>query len=100
VHLKHVIDTTSEEKTVTRTIKVTDPRGKVTTIPQTAKVTRTVSTGKVTNQKTYCHWTSSTFDSYDVPTIEGYTATESKVDTATITDDTDNSKVNIRNTAQ
>src|SRR5699024_4863278 len=99
VHLKHVIDTTSEEKTVTRTIKVTDPTGKVTTIPQTAKVTRTVSTDKVTNQKTYGNWTSSSFDSYDVPTIEGYTATQSKVDTATVTGDTQNSEVNITYTA-
>src|SRR5699024_6388289 len=99
VHLKHVIDTTSEEKTVTRTIKVTDPTGKVTTIPQTAKVTRTVSTDKVTNQKTYGDWTSSSFDSYDVPTIEGYTATQSKVDTATVTGDTQNSEVNITYTA-
>ena len=99
VHLKHVIDTTSEEKTVTRTIKVTDPTGKVTTIPQTAKVTRTVSTDKVTNQKTYGDWTTGSFDSYDVPVIEGYTATQSKVDTATVTSDTQNSEVNITYTA-
>ena len=99
VHLKHVIDTTSEEKTVTRTIKVTDPTGKVTTIPQTAKVTRTVSTDKVTNQKTYGDWTTSSFDSYDVPLIEGYTASQSKVDTDTVTSDTQNSEVNISYTA-
>ncbi|WP_274355391.1 mucin-binding protein [Ligilactobacillus salivarius] len=99
VHLKHVIDTTSEEKTVTRTIKVTDPTGKVTTIPQTTKVTRTVSTDKVTNQKTYGDWTSSSFDSYDVPTIEGYTATQSTVDEVKVTSDTQNSEVNISYTA-
>ena len=99
VHLKHVIDTTSEEKTVTRTIKVTDPTGKVTTIPQTAKVTRTVSTDKVTNQKTYGDWTTSSFDSYDVPSVEGYTASQDKVDTATVTSDTQNSEVNITYTA-
>ena len=99
VHLKHVIDTTSEEKTVTRTIKVTDPTGKVTTLPQTAKVTRTVSTDKVTNQKTYGDWTTSSFDSYDVPLIEGYTATQSKVDTDTVTSDTQNSEVSISYTA-
>ena len=99
VHLKHVIDTTSEEKTITRTIKVTDPTGKVTTIPQTAKVTRTVSTDKVTNQKTYGDWTTSSFDSYDVPTIEGYTPTQSKVDEVKVTSDTQNSEVNISYTA-
>ena len=99
VHLKHVIDTTSEEKTVTRTIKVTDPTGKVTTIPQTAKVTRTVSTDKVTNQKTYGDWTSSSFDSYDVPTIEGYTASQSKVDEAIVDGNSKDSEVNISYTA-
>ena len=99
VHLKHVIDTTFEEKTITRTIKVTDPTGKVTTIPQTAKVTRTVGTDKVTNQKTYGDWTTSSFDGYDVPTIEGYTASQSKVDKATVDGNTKDSEVNINYTA-
>ncbi|PEG97405.1 hypothetical protein CP360_01730 [Lactobacillus sp. UMNPBX9] len=99
VHLKHVIDTTSEEKTVTRTIKVTDPTGKVTIIPQTTKVTRTVSTDKVTNQKTYGDWTTSSFDSYDVPTIEGYTASQSKVDEAIVDGNSKDSEVNISYTA-
>ena len=99
VHLKHVIDTTSEEKTVTRTIKVTDPTGKVTTIPQTTKVTRTVSTDKVTNQKTYGDWTTSSFDSYDVPTIEGYTASQSKVDEAIVDGNSKDSEINISYTA-
>ena len=99
VHLKHVIDTTSEEKTVTRTIKITDPTGKVTTIPQTTKVTRTVSTDKVTNQKTYGDWTTSSFDSYDVPTIEGYTASQSKVDEAIVDGNSKDSEVNISYTA-
>ena len=99
VHLKHVIDTTSEEKTVTRTIKVTDPTGKVTTIPQTTKVTRSVSTDKVTNQKTYGDWTSSSFDSYDVPTIEGYTASQSKVDEAIVDGNSKDSEINISYTA-
>ena len=99
VHLKHVIDTTSEEKTVTRTIKVTDPTGKVTTIPQTTKVTRTVSTDKVTNQKTYGDWTTSSFDSYDVPTIEGYTASQSTVDEAIVDGNSKDSEVNISYTA-
>ena len=99
VHLKHVIDTTSEEKTVTRTIKVTDPTGKVTTIPQTTKVTRTVSTDKVTNQKTYGDWTTSSFDSYDVPIVEGYIASQSKVDKATVDGNSKDSEVNITYTA-
>src|SRR5699024_2141685 len=53
LHLKHVIDTTSEEKTITRTIKVTNPNGGVMTIPQSAKSTRTVSTDKVTGEVNY-----------------------------------------------
>ncbi|EGL98306.1 YSIRK signal domain/LPXTG anchor domain surface protein [Ligilactobacillus salivarius] len=99
VHLKHVIDTTSEEKTVTRTIKVTDPTGKVTTIPQTTKVTRSVSTDKVTNQKTYGDWTTSSFDAYTVPTIDGYTASQDKVDAVTVDGNTTDQTVNISYTA-
>src|SRR5699024_5819783 len=81
--------------TVTRTIKITDSQGKVTTETQTVHLTRTATVDEVTGDITYGDWTTGSFDSYDVPVIEGYTASQSKVDTATVTSDTQNSEVNI-----
>src|SRR5699024_7963557 len=86
-------------KTVTRTIKITDSQGKVTTETQTVHLTRTATVDEVTGDITYGDWTTGSFDSYDVPVIEGYTASQSKVDTATVTSDTQNSEVNITYTA-
>src|SRR5699024_261375 len=98
VHLKHVINTTSEEKTITRTIKVTNPNGEVMTIPQSAKSTRTVSTDKVTGEVTYGDWSKATLDGYDVPGIEGYTASQSKVDETTVDGSSEDNVVEINYT--
>ena len=98
VHLKHVIDTKSEEKTITRTIKVTNPNGGVMTIPQSAKSTRTVSTDKVTGEVTYGDWSKATLDGYDVPLIEGYTASQSSVATTTVDGSSEDNVVEINYT--
>src|SRR5699024_12478454 len=86
-------------KNVTRTIKVTDPQGKVTTTTQTVHLTRSAMVDEVTGGITYGDWSTGSFDGYDVPTIEGYRATQSNVDTAKVTSDTKNSEVNINYTA-
>ena len=99
VHLKHVIDTTSEEKTITRTIKVTNPNGGVMTIPQSAKSTRTVSTDKVTDEVTYSDWSKADLEGYDVPEIEGYTTSQPSVDQTTVDGNVPDSEVNITYTA-
>ena len=99
VHLKHVIDTKPEKKTITRTIKVTSPKGGVMTIPQSAKSTRTVSTDKVTGEVTYGDWSKATLEGYDVPEIEGYTASQPNVDQTTVNGNVPDSEVNITYTA-
>src|SRR5699024_4239264 len=86
-------------KTITRTIKIADPQGKVTTTTQTVHLTRNATVDEVTREVTYSDWSTGSFDSYDGPVIEGYTATQSKVDEANVTSDTQNSEVNITYTA-
>src|SRR5699024_3564574 len=98
LHLKHVIDTTSEEKTITRTIKVTNPNGGVMTIPQSAKSTRTVSTDKVTGEVTYGDWSKADLDGYDVPLIEGYTASQPSVAKTTVDGSNEDNVVEINYT--
>ena len=86
-------------KDVTRTIKVTDPKGKVTTTTQTVHLTRTATVDEVTGKVTYGDWSTGSFDSYDVPSVDGYTASQDKVDTDKVTSDSTNSEVNIIYTA-
>src|SRR5699024_7593002 len=86
-------------KIITRTINMTDPQGKVTTETQTVHLTRSATVDEVTGEVTYSDWSTGSFDSYDVPVIEGYTATQSKVDTAKVTSNTQNSEVNVTYTA-
>src|SRR5699024_7266404 len=87
-------------KTVTRTIKVTDHQGKVTTTTQTVHLTGSATVDEVTGNIPYVEWTTGSFDSYDVPSVEGYTASQDKVDTDKVTSDTQNSEVNITYTSK
>src|SRR5699024_3431039 len=86
-------------KTVTRTIKVTTPDGKTSTTTQTVHLTRTATVDEVTGKVTYSDWTTGSFDSYDVPSVDGYTASQSKVDGTLVTADSSNNEVNISYTA-
>ena len=86
-------------KTVTRTIKVTTPDGKTSTTTQTVHLTRTATVDEVTGKVTYSDWTTGSFDSYDVPSVDGYTASQSKVDETPVTADSSNNEVNISYTA-
>ena len=61
----------------TRTIVVTDPSGKTTTIKQVVHFTRTATFDEVTGAITYSDWTSSDpteWSDYTAPEIPGYTA--------------------------
>ena len=71
IHLKHKKTTMPEEKTVTRTIKVTTPDGQAKTVEQTAKLTRTVTTDQVTGEKAYSDWTTGEWANSNAPTIPG-----------------------------
>ena len=72
-------------KTVTRTIKVTQPDGQTKTVTQTVKLTRSADVDEVTGKVTYGDWTTSEWAAYDVPSVAGYTPSQAKVDKETVT---------------
>ena len=82
-------------KTITRTIKVTTPDGKVTTTKQTAKLTRTADVDEVTGEVTYGNWTTGEWASYDVPSVAGYTPSQSTVAKESVTATSKDTAVDI-----
>ena len=83
------------EKTATRTINITTPDGKITTVKQTATLAKQVGSGK----DVHSAWTTGEWANYDVPTIPGYTASQTNVAKETVTGTTEDQTVNITYTA-
>ena len=86
-------------KTITRTINVTDQHGKTTTTKQVAHLTRSADVDEVTGDVTYSDWTSGEWESVKVPEIAGYTASQAEVAAQAVTSDTKDAVVNISYTA-
>ena len=99
VNLKHKTDIVTENKIITRTIKITTPDGQVKTILQNVKLSRQVTNDVITNEKTYSNWSTGSFDEYKVPEIAGYTASQNKVERITLDSNTQNSTINVSYTA-
>lgn len=83
------------EKTVTRTINVVKPDGTKQQVVQTATLDKAVSLSTLDK----LNWSTSEWASYEVPTIPGYTASQSNVAKETVTDTTEDQTVNITYTA-
>ena len=83
------------EKTATRTINVTTPDGKTITVKQTATLAKQVDFSK----NAHPAWTTGEWANYEVPTIPGYTASQSQVAKETVTGETKDQTVNITYTA-
>ena len=83
------------EKTATRTINVTTPDGKTTAVKQTTTLAKQVDFGKDAHPA----WTTGEWASYEVPTIPGYTASQSNVAKEAVTGETKDQTVNITYTA-
>ena len=99
VQLSHLTQNVTDHKDVTRTINVTDPSGHVLTKTQKVTLSRTGLTDQVTHQTTWQDWSTATWDAYDVPTIAGYTPSQSRVDEVTVNGNTKDATVNIHYTA-
>lgn len=99
VYLCHGTSESTEMRTVTRIINVTNPDGSQTTTSQPVELTRTVTTDLVTNQQTIGDWTSGQWSAYLTPTIKGYTPSQSEVDSSTVDGTTQDQIVNISYTA-
>ena len=93
-------------KTVTRTINITNPDGIVKTIKQTAKINQNVAEDidfEAHNgfyiRKDDAYVTDNNWSTYEVPTIDGYTATQSQVDAVEVNKDTTDQTIDISYTA-
>lgn len=95
IKVKAATEATTETRTVTRTIIVEKPDGTTTTITQPVTFTRTVTTNKVTSEKTYGEWNQSTgtWGEYTPTAIPGYTVPN--VPAETVTPDTTDKTVKI-----
>ena len=83
------------EKTATRTINVTTPDGKTTSVKQTTTLAKRVTA----QENAHPDWTTSEWTSYDVPVIPGYTASQSNVAKEAVAGTTKDQTVNITYTA-
>ncbi|OQQ83048.1 hypothetical protein B6U59_10090, partial [Ligilactobacillus salivarius] len=66
--------TTTETKTVNRTVKIYVPGRETLTTNQTVTLTRTVDRNDATDETTPGEWSTDHFTAVDVPTVPGYTA--------------------------
>ncbi|MEY8735780.1 YSIRK-type signal peptide-containing protein [Lactobacillus sp. AN1001] len=99
VHLKHRLDATELEKTVTRTIIAEVPNGKQGET-QTAKFTRTGTKDLVTGDIAWNDWSpAQEFDAYTAPVVPGYTPSKATVERATVTADDKDTTITITYTA-
>lgn len=98
VQIEHgLVDQPDETRTVSRSIKLNLPNGKVQTKVQTVKFTRTVTRDLVTNQFIYGEWQrQGQFDQFDVPMIAGYLANLNQVPMIVPTADSADSTVQIQ----
>lgn len=84
---------------VVRTIVLHTPDGTTTTFKQTATITREAVIDQVDGTVTYLPWTTNHLDEYTVPALTGYTPSQDKVARVDITENSQNSLVNITYTA-
>ena len=99
INLLHDTEKVSDSQTITRTINVMVPSGKVTTTKQAVKLNRTGVKDLVTNDTTWGDWTSGNWAEYNVPTVAGYTPTQAAVIKAAVTSETKDITVSITYTA-
>ena len=101
INLKHQTENTQDSKTVKRTINVTTPDGKTTTLTvQKANLSRTNVRDKVTGEITNGDWSKDHFAEFDdIPAVAGYTPSQTKVEAQDVDGTTPDSTVTITYTA-
>ncbi|RMX28125.1 MBG domain-containing protein [Limosilactobacillus reuteri] len=82
-------------QTITRTIVITNPDGTKQTITQEAKIYRDATYDNVTGEVTYGEWSTAKWDAYTPENIPGYTANPAQVAEEDVSQETDNTIVNI-----
>ncbi|MCH3922094.1 mucin-binding protein [Limosilactobacillus sp.] len=100
VHLNHGKKADVENKTITRTINVTNPDGAVKTTKQVAELSRMVTKDAVTGDVLETgDWTTGSWAEFDTPTISNYTPSQATVAAEKVDNNTKDQVVNITYTA-
>ena len=84
-----------EEKTITRTINVHLPNGEVQTTKQPVTLERTYTSVAGSDKKNYGSWTTGTWEKFDAPKQDGYTALPTSVDAVEVTSESLDAIVDI-----
>ncbi|MCZ3622340.1 MucBP domain-containing protein [Lactobacillus mulieris] len=96
ITVDHTYSSSTETKTITRTIKVITPDGKTTETKQTVTYSRTVTTDNVTGESTPSDWTTTDkWNGYTVPIIAGYTPSQTDIEEKTPSVDDKNETITI-----
>ena len=95
VELGHDIQQVSDSHTINRTINLISPDGTKKAIKQSASLNRMGLEDLVTGDITWNGWSDAQLPEYEVPVLDGYTASQSKVAAEKVTSDTQDSTVNI-----
>lgn len=106
----YYVDNSLLNQTITRTINVYQPIQPEHTIQQNAELSRSVSVNTTDSGVAYSNWNSGTWDSFSIPTVDGYTPVISQtvngvttpitsIDQVTVNDGTQPITINIRYTA-
>lgn len=82
-------------KTITRTITLEMPNGKLQEVKQEVTLTRAADYNEGTKEANYTNWTTGKFNLYKAPVIQGYIATQPVVNSMQIDHDTDDQFVVI-----
>lgn len=95
VHVRHLITSTVEHQAKTRTIVVTAPDGTKTTTPQVVDLVRYIAVDQVTGEQRPGEWSTGQWSAYQVPTIAGYTPSQTLIDAVNVTAATKDDTVNV-----
>ena len=96
VHVRHLVISTVEHQAKTRTIVVTAPNGTKTTTPQqVVDLVRYIAVDQVTGEQRPGEWSTGQWGAYQVPTIAGYTPSQTLVDAVSVTEATKDETVNV-----
>lgn len=93
------VDESDLNKTITRTIVLHNPNGTITKVPQIVHLTRTATVDEVTGDVTYSGWSTGEWPAYQVPTINGSTASQTVVAPVEVGIDTADTTVDVYYTA-
>ena len=95
VHLTHVWQDATEDRTIVRTINYHLPDGTVKTVTQPVTISRSVQVDEATGTKVYGKWSQAFWQEVQVPDRAGYSPSKAMIATETVDGTTDDKTVDV-----